>query len=92
LGAGNFPAFKTTLFSFNSHGNEFVQHIPLQFVRPETFELMKIAPGTAHKFCDRSHGRTPDERQGGVTQLVYTDGQKAIVPLLPFAINMKWGP
>jgi hypothetical protein len=79
LGAGNFPAFKTTLFSFNSHGNEFVQHIPLQFVRPETFELMNESLPAPHtSFVIAAMARTPDERRGGAAQLVYTDGQKAM--------------
>jgi hypothetical protein len=30
--------------------------------------------------------------QGGEARLVYTDGQKSVVTLLPFAMNMKWGP
>jgi len=34
----------------------------------------------------------PDIYQGGAAQLFYIDGQKAMVPLLPYAMSMKWGP
>jgi len=27
-----------------------------------------------------------------IAELYYTDGQKAVVPLVDFAMNMKWGP
>jgi hypothetical protein len=30
--------------------------------------------------------------RGGIAELVYTDGQKSTIQLLPFAIDMKWGP
>jgi hypothetical protein len=90
----------------NAEQNEFFQRLPLQLarsaldgvtnrtiLRPDTFELMNEslwAPDAS--FVITAMARTPDERQGGSAQLVYTDGQKAILPLLPFAINMKWGP
>ena len=30
--------------------------------------------------------------QGGIAELVYTDRQKGVISLLPFALDMKWGP
>lgn len=30
--------------------------------------------------------------QGGIAELVYTDKQKGVISLLPFAFDMKWGP
>lgn len=29
---------------------------------------------------------------GGAAELYYTDGQKAMIPLVPYANSMKWGP
>jgi len=33
-----------------------------------------------------------DVDQGGLAELVYTDGQKGVISLVDFAMNMKWGP
>jgi hypothetical protein len=39
-----------------------------------------------------SEASIQDVYQGGQAVMVYTDGQKASVPLVPYAIKMKWGP
>jgi hypothetical protein len=86
--------------------NEFASRAPLQLVRsaadgvtnrtvlrPETYELMNEtlwAPDAS--FVITAIAPIPDIYQGGAAQLVYTDGQKPIIPLLPFAMEMKWGP
>jgi hypothetical protein len=35
---------------------------------------------------------TADVYQGGAVELIYTDGTRASVPLIPFARDLKWGP
>ncbi len=85
---------------------EFVNRPPLQLVRsapdgvtnrivlrPETYEKMNEslwAPDAS--FVIAAVAPIPDVYQGGAAQLVYTDGQKAIISLLPFAMELKWGP
>jgi len=34
----------------------------------------------------------PEIYEGGKAQLYYTNGEKAMVSLLPYAFSMKWGP
>jgi hypothetical protein len=33
-----------------------------------------------------------DVYQGGRAELYYTDGQQGVISLIPFAMEMKWGP
>ena len=86
--------------------SEMVNRAPLQLVRsgadgvtnrtvlrPETFEFMNEslwAPDAS--FVIAAIAPIKDVYQGGVAQLIYTDGEKAVISLLPFAMEMKWGP
>jgi hypothetical protein len=87
-------------------GQEFINRAPLQLVRsaadgvtnrtvlrPETYENMNEslwAPDAS--FVIVAEAPIQDVFQGGIAELVYTDGQKGVVSLLPFAMEMKWGP
>ena len=85
---------------------EFVNRAPLQLVRsapdgvtsravlrPETYENMNEALWASDaSFVIAAMAPIPDVYQGGAAQLVYTDGQKGVISLLPFAMEMKWGP
>lgn len=95
-------------FFFTSlpNNNEFVDRAPLQLVRsaadgvtnriilrPETYENMNEslwAPDAS--FVLAAVAPIREVYQGGTLQLIYTDGQKGVVSLLPFAMDMKWGP
>ncbi|MBC7876747.1 MAG: hypothetical protein H7Y59_06195 [Anaerolineales bacterium] len=55
-----------------------------------TFNEALWAPDAS--FVITASGQTAEAYYGGVTELYYTDGQKAMVQLLPFAMNLKWGP
>ena len=85
---------------------EFYDHTPLQLVRseadgvtnrtvlrPETYELMNEslwAPDAS--FVIVALAPIKDVYQGGAANLVYTDGQQGVISLIPFAMEMKWGP
>ncbi|MBI5944932.1 MAG: PD40 domain-containing protein [Chloroflexi bacterium] len=95
-------------FFFTSlpNNNEFVDRAPLQLVRsaadgvtnriilrPETYENMNEslwAPDAS--FVLAAVAPIREVYQGGRLDLIYTDGQKGVVSLLPFAMDMKWGP
>lgn len=84
----------------------FIDHPPLQLVRsaadgvtgrtilrPETFENMNEAIWAPDaSFVIIANPALPEIYQGGAAQLYYTDGQKAMVSLIPYAMKMKWGP
>jgi hypothetical protein len=86
--------------------NDMVSRVPLQLVssapdgvtnrtvlRPETYELMTEALWAPDaSFVIAAVAPIPDIYQGGAAQLVYTDGQKGVISLVPFAMDMKWGP
>lgn len=88
------------------NNNECVDRAPLQLVRsaadgvtnriilrPETYENMNEslwAPDAS--FVLAAVAPIREVYQGGALQLIYTDGQKGVVSLLPFAMDMKWGP
>jgi hypothetical protein len=86
--------------------SEMVNRAPLQLVRstadgvtnrtvlrPETFELMNEALWAPDaSFVIAAVAPTQDVYQGGKAELYYADGQKAVISLIPFAMNMKWGP
>lgn len=62
-------------------------------LRPETFTSVNEAlwaPDASFVIV----ANAPNEQVyfGGAAQLYYTDGQKAMIALLPFAQSMKWGP
>jgi hypothetical protein len=81
-------------------------HVPLQLVRsapdgvtnrtvlrPETFDLMNEALWAPDgSLVITAMAPIQDVYVGGAPQVVYTDPAKNTVPLVPFAINMKWGP
>jgi hypothetical protein len=86
--------------------NDFVVSAPLQIVRsspdgvtsravlrPESFNQANgflWAPDAS--FVIVTVPASSEIFEGGAAQLYYTDGQKTAVPLLPFAIDMRWGP
>ena len=86
--------------------DEFIDHPPLQLVRsaadgvtgrtilrPETFENMNEAIWAPDaSFVIVANPALPETYEGGAAQLYYTDGQKAMVPLVSYAMKMKWGP
>jgi hypothetical protein len=43
-------------------------------------------------FVITASGPIADVYQGGITELYYTVGQRAMISLLPFAFELKWGP
>jgi hypothetical protein len=43
-------------------------------------------------FVITASGPIADVYQGGIVELYYTDGQRAMISLLPFAFDLKWGP
>ncbi len=85
---------------------EDVSRVPLQLVRsaadgvtdrtvlrPETYENLNEALWAPDaSFVVAVIAPAQDVYQGGAAQLVYTDGTKGAISLLPFAMNMKWGP
>lgn len=88
------------------NADEFIDHPPLQLVRsaadgmtgrtilrPETFENMNEAIWAPDaSFVIVANPALPEIYEGGAAQLYYTDGQKAMVPLVSYALKMKWGP
>lgn len=86
--------------------NDFSERTPLQLVRsaadgvtnrtvlrPETYKFLNEtlwAPDAS--FVIAAVAPIHEIYQGGEARLVYTDGQKSIISLVPFAMNMKWGP
>ncbi len=95
-------------FFFTSlpNNNEFFDRAPLQIVRsapdgvtgrtvlrPETYENMNEALWAPDaSFVLAAIAPIQEVYQGGQLQLIYTDGQQGVVSLLPFAMDMKWGP
>jgi len=85
--------------------SEFINRPPLQLVRadgngvsnrtvlrPETFELMNEslwAPDAS--FVLAAIAPIQDVYQGGRVDMYFTDGQP-VISLIPFAMEMKWGP
>lgn len=62
-------------------------------LRPETFPNMNEALWAPDaSFVIIANAQNDQIYFGGAAQLCYTDGQKAMVPLLQFAQSMKWGP
>jgi hypothetical protein len=62
-------------------------------LRPETYENLNEALWAPDaSFVVAVIAPAPNVYQGGAAQLVYTDGTKGTISLLPFAMNMKWGP
>ena len=93
-------------FTNQPSSSEFVSRAPLQLVRsapdgvtgrtvlrPETFQGMNEslwAPDAS--FVIVAEAPIQDVYQGGLAEMVFTDGQTATISLLPFAMEMKWGP
>jgi Tol biopolymer transport system component len=90
----------------NAAHTDFSERSPLQLVRsaadgitnrtvlrPETYEFLNETLWAADaSFVIAAVASIREIYQGGEARLVYTDGQKGVVTLLPFAMNMKWGP
>ncbi len=88
------------------NADEFIDRPPLQLVRsaadgvtgrtvlrPETFENMNEAIWAPDaSFVIVANPALPEIYEGGAAQLYYTDGQKAMVSLVSYAMKMKWGP
>jgi hypothetical protein len=86
--------------------SEFLSRTPLQLVRsasdgvtnrtvlrPEIYENMNEALWAPDaSFVITAIAPIQEVYQGGAAELVYTDGQKDGIPLVPFAFEMKWGP
>jgi Tol biopolymer transport system component len=99
---GNLYYFYTTLPATDVSSS----HVPLQLVRsapdgitnrtvlrPETFGLMNEALWAPDgSLVITAMAPIQDVYVGGAPEIVYTDPAKATVSLVPFAINMKWGP
>jgi hypothetical protein len=93
-------------FVNQSNTEEFVNRAPLQLVRsgadgvtnrtvlsPEIFNTLNEALWAPDaSFVITASGPIADVYQGGIVELYYTDGQGAMLPLLPFAFDLKWGP
>ena len=103
-----YPAPDGQLYYFFANipsSDEFVNRPPLQLVRsaadgatnravlrPETFELMNEslwAPDAS--FVLAAMAPIQDVYQGGRVDMYFTDGQP-VISLIPFAMEMKWGP
>ena len=90
----------------NPNRNDFPNGAPLQLVRsaldgvtnrtilrPETFQsINEVLWAPDASFVIVAMAPDENEYRGGAARLVYTDGGKSIVPLVPFAAQMKWGP
>jgi Tol biopolymer transport system component len=62
-------------------------------LRPETFERMNEALWAPDaSFVIVANADVPEIYQGGRLELYYTDGQKSMISLLPFGMELKWGP
>ncbi len=62
-------------------------------LRPETFNFMNEALWSPDgSFVIVANAPIQDVYQGGAVELYYTDGQKTMIPLHPYAQNFKWGP
>jgi Tol biopolymer transport system component len=86
--------------------DQFINRIPLQLVRSEpdgvtdrtqirseSFDTMNEALWAPDaSFVIVANAPNQDVYQGGMAELYYTDGQKDMVSLVPFVMNMKWGP
>jgi len=93
-------------FANRPNTDEFVSRVPIQLVRsaadgvtnrvvlrPETYENMNEALWASDaSFVIIADAPIQEVYQGGAAELVYTDGQKSVIPLVPFAMKMKWGP
>ena len=85
---------------------EFINRPPLQLVRsaadgvtnrtvlsPQIFNTLNEALWAPDaSFVITASGPIADVYQGGIVELYYTDGQGAMLPLLPFAMDLQWGP
>lgn len=61
-------------------------------LRPETFERMNEALWAPDaSFVIVANAQNDQTYQGGAAQLYYIDG-RPMIPLVPFARDMKWGP
>jgi Tol biopolymer transport system component len=62
-------------------------------VRSETFNMMNEALWAPDaSFVIVANAPIQDVYQGGIAELYYTDALKPVISLVPFAMDMKWGP
>jgi hypothetical protein len=62
-------------------------------LRPESYANMNEALWSPDgSFVIVAMAQIPDSYQGGSAQLVYTDGSKGVIALVPYVTEMKWGP
>ena len=61
-------------------------------LRPNLCRINEMLWAPDASFVIAAIAPIPDVYQGGSAEVIYTDGQKSIVSLVPFAIDMKWGP
>ncbi|MBK6791885.1 MAG: hypothetical protein IPG80_04950 [Anaerolineales bacterium] len=62
-------------------------------LRPETFTSVNEALWAPDgSFVIVANAQNEQIYFGGAAQLFYTDGQKAMISMLPFVQSMKWGP
>ncbi len=87
-------------------GTDMVNRAPLQLVRsaldgvtgrtvlrPENFgNLNEALWAPDASFVIVANADLPEIYQGGKLELYYMDGQKAMIPLAPFGMSMRWGP
>jgi hypothetical protein len=87
-------------------GDQIINRVPLELVRSEpdgvtgrtqirseSFDTMNEALWAPDaRFVIVASAPTEDVYQGGIAEIYYTDGRDDVSSLLPFAMNMKWGP
>jgi len=62
-------------------------------IRSETFDRINEALWAPDaSFVIVVNAPSQDVYQGGSAELYYSDGRNEIIALVPFALNMKWGP
>ena len=62
-------------------------------IRSETFNMMNEALWAPDaSFVIVANAPIENVYQGGIAELYYTDGQKDVISLVSFAMDMKWGP
>ena len=83
-----------------------INRVPLQLVRsavdgvtgrtvviPNAFNTLNEALWAPDaSFVITASGPIADVYEGGILELFYTDGQRPMISLLPFAFDLKWGP
>jgi hypothetical protein len=93
-------------FAIQPAPDGFIDNAPLQIVRaapdgvtgrivlrPETFESLNEALWAPDaSFVIVAKAPSDSVYAGGALELYYTDSARAVIPLVPFAQQLKWGP